>query len=274
MIYMTLFVIGAIFYLATLLVHALVPDMRRSIKGLSLMAHCACMLAAHIAQVVAETEVFTSISESEVVSYFCQYTILGGFFWLNVMCLDIGNTFRSLKSMVQCVNLDYSSELRKFQKYCVYAFGVPLILMLVTFGVDQSDLDYNNPFNPNIGLTACWLDNDSSAIIVFFYGPVGLLVLTNTVLFIYVSCKISSGDPVLKNISSFTKRRHRKSVILYSKLSALMGLHWIIGIILEAVGDENYWYFNNFINAVRSIFIFRMAVYKTKVRSASLKSEL
>ena len=53
-IYVTLFVIGAVFLMATLVVHALLPNMRRAVRGLSLMAHCACMLAAHITLAVAQ----------------------------------------------------------------------------------------------------------------------------------------------------------------------------------------------------------------------------
>jgi hypothetical protein len=40
--------IGALFSALTLLVHALSADLRRGIKGLSLIAHCATMLAAYL----------------------------------------------------------------------------------------------------------------------------------------------------------------------------------------------------------------------------------
>jgi membrane protein YqaA with SNARE-associated domain len=40
--------VGAIFLFATLVVHALLPSLRHAVRGLSLMAHCACMLGAHL----------------------------------------------------------------------------------------------------------------------------------------------------------------------------------------------------------------------------------
>ena len=52
MIYSTLLLVGALFLLATLVCHLLVPQLRRAVRGLSLMAHCACMLVAHITFIV------------------------------------------------------------------------------------------------------------------------------------------------------------------------------------------------------------------------------
>jgi hypothetical protein len=53
-IYSTLFIIGALFLLATLIVHILLPELRRAVQGLSLMAHCACMLIAHISLTIVQ----------------------------------------------------------------------------------------------------------------------------------------------------------------------------------------------------------------------------
>ncbi|KAF4522171.1 hypothetical protein B566_EDAN007317 [Ephemera danica] len=160
-IYVTLFVIGAVFLVTTLVVHALLPNMRRAVRGLSLMAHCACMLAAHITLAVAQL-IGANVTDvpCQIIAYLCQFTLLSGFFWLNVICLDIGSAFSSFKSMMARSNdLDFTAVLRTFLWYCIYAFGVPFILMVVTIGVDHSDLDHTNTFKPNIGLTACWFEN-------------------------------------------------------------------------------------------------------------------
>ncbi|KAF4529144.1 hypothetical protein B566_EDAN017472 [Ephemera danica] len=55
-------------------------------------------------------------------------------------------------------------------------------------------------------------------------------------------------------------------VILFVKLSALMGLPWIMEIVSWAVGGEDhYWYFTDAINMLRSVFIFIVFCCKPKV---------
>ncbi|KAF4529143.1 hypothetical protein B566_EDAN017471 [Ephemera danica] len=191
---------------------------------------------------------------------------MGGFFWLNVMCLDISDNFKSKKSMARSLNANYSSELRKFQRYCIYAFGVPFILMLVTIGVDHSGLDHSNPFKPNIGITRCWFEKDSSAILLYFYGPLGLLLLMNIFLFIFVGYKLASAGFLSKTMPSDNEQRYRKRVILFVKMSALMGIPWVMEIVSWAVGGEDhYWYFTDIINILRSVFVFFMFCCKPKV---------
>lgn len=55
-IYCTLFFIGAIFLLATLFVYAMLPELRRAVQGLSLMAHSACMLIAYIGLIIVKAD--------------------------------------------------------------------------------------------------------------------------------------------------------------------------------------------------------------------------
>ncbi|KAF4529465.1 hypothetical protein B566_EDAN017844 [Ephemera danica] len=186
-IYVTLFVIGAVFLMATLVVHALLPNMRRAVRGLSLMAHCACMLAAHITLAVAQL-IGANVTDvpCQIIAYLCQFTLLSGFFWLNVICLDISSAIIRSPLTARSLNSDFTAVLRTFLWYCIYAFGVPFILMVVTIGMDHGDLDHTNTFKPNIGLTACWFEIDSAAIILFFFGPLGLILLFNVVLFVFV----------------------------------------------------------------------------------------
>jgi len=51
-IYVTLFLIGAVFLLATIVVHLVLPTLTRGVRGKGLVAHCSFMFVAHIALIV------------------------------------------------------------------------------------------------------------------------------------------------------------------------------------------------------------------------------
>lgn len=53
---------------------------------------------------------------------------------------------------------------------------------------------------------------------------------------------------------------------LYLKLFGLMGVTWVFEIVSWVVGGpESYWYFTDFINALRGVFIFVLFCLKRKV---------
>lgn len=53
-IYSILFVIGAFFLLATIVVHLALPVLTKGVRGKGLVAHCAFMFVAHIALIVVQ----------------------------------------------------------------------------------------------------------------------------------------------------------------------------------------------------------------------------
>ncbi|KAF4522174.1 hypothetical protein B566_EDAN007320 [Ephemera danica] len=166
-IYSALFLVGALFLLATLVVHALLPELRRSVRGLSLMAHCACMFVAHISLTIVQLE--GSII-ADAASYIIQYSLLAGFFWMNVMCIDIAFTFRSLQSMAY----GGSAEYRKFLLYTLYAMGAPFLIFLVTLWADASSI-IPAAVKPDIGVKYCWFDKCEFTLFMLFLKLFGLM---------------------------------------------------------------------------------------------------
>ncbi|XP_059488946.1 uncharacterized protein LOC132204447 isoform X2 [Neocloeon triangulifer] len=271
-IYTILFLIGAVFLLATIVVHLAVPVLTKGVRGKGLVAHCAFMFIAHIALIVVQLEGSTLPDyPCHALAYLIQFTLLAGFFWLNVMCFDISMTFRSLQSMVPRGTL---SERRQFVWYTVYALGIPFLIFVVTVALNQA---YRNKPgydswlpDPTIGVRSCWFDQDKDGILIFFYGPIGILLLINMLLFLFTTYKIwklsHAANMINQNDNSQRHNSEHKRFVLFLKLFGLMGIPWVFEIISwKAKGAEEYWYFTDAINILRSVFIFTTFCWKRKV---------
>ncbi|XP_065334120.1 G-protein coupled receptor Mth-like isoform X1 [Cloeon dipterum] len=280
-IYTILFLIGAVFLLATIVVHLALPVLTKGVRGKGLVAHCASMFVAHIALIVVQLEGSTlSDGPCHFMAYLIQFTLLAGFFWLNVMCFDISMTFRSLQSMVPRGML---SERKQFAWYTVYAVGGPFIIFVVTISLNHAYRGSPDPdanfwlADPQIGISTCWFDAERNGILVFFYGPIGILLLINLTLFLFTTykiCKLSRAANMINQNDNSQRHNseHKRTLsqkqrfILFLKLFGLMGIPWVFEIISWKVkGADEYWYFTDAINILRSVFIFTTFCCKRKV---------
>jgi len=85
-----------------------------------------------------------------------QYSLLAVFFWLNVLCFDIRETF---------VKEKLPSELKskkKFKFYCLYAWGCPLLVSVVTILADTI-LEDEMHWKPGLGKQegVCWFQKNN-----------------------------------------------------------------------------------------------------------------
>lgn len=134
---------------------------------------------------------------------------------------------------------------------------------------------------------------------MFFYGPIGILLLINLVLFIFTTYKIYKLSHAANMINqNDNSQRHnsehkryniviqldcyifesinrtlsaKNRFLLFLKLFGLMGIPWVFEIISWAVGGNDvYWYFPDAVNILRSIFIFTTFCWKKKVIYANI----
>ncbi|ESO93108.1 hypothetical protein LOTGIDRAFT_58438, partial [Lottia gigantea] len=100
-----------------------------------------------------------------------------------------------------------------------------------------------------------WMFN-SIGIIVAFYVPVCISLLVNIVSFIITLCGIerSSISSTVTNLENH--RPHRQRCLIYTKLSFIMGLTWIFGIVGAIVHNEILWYVFIIFNGLQGFFIF------------------
>lgn len=113
--------------------------------------------------------------------------------------------------------------------------------------------------------------------LLYFYGPMAVLLIINAVLFIItahtIRCSIRDNQKMLRSKDS---QRHfesnKQDYVLYIKLFIAMGMNWsleLISWIVEwCLGDKKLdwiWYPTDFCNTIYGIFIFIIFVCKRTV---------
>ncbi|KAJ8927957.1 hypothetical protein NQ314_019590 [Rhamnusium bicolor] len=181
------------------------------------------------------------------------------------------------------------AERKRFLLYCLYAWGMPVIHVLIVVLLNEYG-DETKAYYPGVGKTKCFLE-DKLPNLLYFYGPMAILITINIILFILTAVKIQKvkkETSMLKHSDSkrhtyeddkqnFTEHVNKKTNALYRfnlylKLLFAMGINWAMEIISWAViwkmGEQvpSYvWYLTDFCNAMYGAFIFFIFVFKKKI---------
>lgn len=212
-----------------------------------------------------------------------HYLFLSSFFWMNVMSLDIWRTF-GVKG--------YSSSTRgHYWKYAIYAWGVPLLIVVLAVVFDNSST-FPIHLKPNYAAhkMICWFGSPLG-LLIYFVAPMFIIVILNVGLFGITIYRLHEMKLNLKFIKRKTKNNHCQSsqptqqnmpaqtsggisgnrdkirFYLYLKLFIIMGLTWISGIIAIFSEVEAVWYIFVILNGLQGTFIFFMFDFKQKVGS-------
>jgi len=107
---------------------------------------------------------------------------LSAFFWMVVKSYHVMSRTRG-----QIVS-SYKVGVR-FAMYCAFGFGGALTSTLITLifdkGVSPTSTPYLFKYRPGFAEESCWFTRCSWGLLVFFYTPIGLLIVTNLGLFIF-----------------------------------------------------------------------------------------
>ncbi|XP_073972397.1 G-protein coupled receptor Mth2-like isoform X2 [Rhodnius prolixus] len=258
------------FLFLTFLVYALIRQLR-NLHGCCLMSHVASLLIGYSCLVtlqIASTRMGNT--PCKIVGFSVQYFFLATFFWLNVMCIDIYWAFSSVRTR----GGRPGGDLRKLLLYSLYAWGMPLLILLATVAVDFSDaVPKMSPFKPNVGTNKCFFEGRSAAYL-YFYGPMALLICANMVLFGVTAYRIWSTSRETAALNRGDSRRHsdkqeNERFKLYVKLFLVMGINWAAELISFIVGEgvpHYLWYVTDLTNTLQGVFIFIIFVWKRRVR--------
>ena len=158
--------------------------------------------------------------------------------------------------------------------YPLAGWGVPLLLTIVVASIDlSSSSQQQHLFKPNFGLSACWL-HGHTAKLLYFYGPLGGLLVINTALFIWTSYSLHRA-PLTHDKHLW--RRHSKNqgindtrqrLKLHFKLFTIMGLSWVFELLSWAWPSEACWPWyvpTDLLNALQGVWIFMIFVLKEDV---------
>ncbi|XP_066151869.1 probable G-protein coupled receptor Mth-like 1 [Euwallacea fornicatus] len=256
--------ISAIFLAATLAAGSLLPATHHVLHWRCQTNHVACLLVGDVLLCI------TQIGGARF-SYWPCFTIavamhflfLAAFFWLNTMCFNIWWTFRDLRPQ----STEKSQERLRLYLYEAYAWGVPFIIVFVGILADLTPSSSDGSFlGPRFALNKCWFAGNNE-ILGYFFGPMGILLAINLVLFGLTARELTCGLWKRELVKSTTERAALGRVC--AKLVVVMGVSWIMDVISWLVGGPDYlWYFTDIINCLQGVFIFIVVGCQPQVLSA------
>ncbi|XP_060865535.1 G-protein coupled receptor Mth2-like isoform X2 [Metopolophium dirhodum] len=255
------------FLFSTFLVYALIRDLR-NLHGKSLMCHVATLMVAYTSLITVQF-ISDLVNEEWCVflAYAVQFSFLASFFWLNVMCFDLWWTFSGFRPLRGNV---HEHEAKKFIIYSIYAWGSTALITIITYGMEKY-LPAADPIRPEFGNHSCWFSS-STATLLYFYGPIGILLLSNLLMFIHTAIMIVKHMSDARVLSGTESRRNvdheKQRFMLYLKLFIVMGVNWLAEIISWASGSngfEKYWYVTDIGNSLQGVLIFLIFVCKKRV---------
>ncbi|XP_026501591.1 probable G-protein coupled receptor Mth-like 1 [Vanessa tameamea] len=180
-----------------------------------------------------------------------HFLFLSAFFWLNTMCFNIWWTFRDFRP----TSLERGQEACRLRVYMVYAWGGPLVVAGAAALLDRLPPSAApGLLRPRFAVQRCWFYGDME-ILVYFFGPVGVLLLVNLALFISTTRQLTCGLWRRDEVKSTSERAALGRVC--AKLVVVMGVTWGADVVSWAAGGPEYvWYATDLLNALQGVFIF------------------
>lgn len=265
-------VVSCVFLAATLLCHLCVAPLR-DLHGLCLAAYVAALLVADATLFVTQAfSRFLPPSACVSVAVILHLAFLSSFFWLNVICYDV---WKYVGLTVQAVPLyRYPDDFGRFFAYAVYAWGSPLIIGGVAVVIHSLPQHIDWLLKPDFVKNRCWF-RDGKEILAYFYGPMGVLCMANTLLICHTGLRLYCAD---KKCDCFFGSCRRADHTLYRThmtefwqrftLFALMVICWVMEVISWMVGpaDSELWALTDTLNTFQGVFIFITFLRSSKKR--------
>ncbi|XP_051857927.1 probable G-protein coupled receptor Mth-like 3 isoform X1 [Drosophila albomicans] len=265
--------ISCCFYAMTLAVYISIEKLR-NLPGKILICLVSSLLLAYLGIALGQL-MPTSNNKVCVISGFLVYFFLmSAFSWMNITCFDIWKTFGSTKSK----NVQRREQRNRFIWYSVYGWGLAIVLTIITATLSTSDVLSEN-IRPNFGNGRCWFTYDTIgyASLIFFSGPLGILLIINLVLFlltlkycnrvkreIFRMQSSNAEKPALRNRFFVDKTRF----IMNTKLCFVMGITWLLEIASILLYDHKknfFWSISDSFNVLLGVFVFFIFVFKRRV---------
>ena len=233
------FIVSEIFLAYTLVTYLLLAPLR-TVPGQMVMHLSATLLLAQLVFMLGmsvQDEVACTLSAAVQ-----HYLWLSTFAWMNAIAVNTCKTFAPGMATAP------RGSRKILAAYCAYAYGLPLAVVGACAAVHVAD-------TPVYGSAkgVCWISH-GQALLYGFIAPFTLMVLANAVLFIVAAVNIRR----IKNDTVFAKEgasTTRWDVVVYAKMSALMGFSWLFGIVGAFWNETAVFYLFTIFNSLTGFFI-------------------
>ena len=219
----------------------------RNVPGRCLMCLAASLCGAQLLFIIG---MYTSQIEMlcRVIGILTHLFFLIAFCWMSVMAFDVWRTFHR-----QFRVSSRSRKVSKFPVYCTFTALVPLILVTLSIAFDY--VEAPNIPSPGYGNPFCWINN-KEGLFYLFVLPIFIIILTNCIFFaISVYHIYHASLASAKVLRKGKEGANRKRVLLYAKLSTIMGLTWVFGFAAALTNNTVLWYLFIIFNSLQGLFI-------------------
>jgi len=198
------------------------------------------------------------------------YFILASVSWMFIIGFDVA---RTVKLATTQLRLTSGPQWCKFFIYCCMGWLVPALIVATAAVIDILQFpEIPERFRPGFSesvIKLCWFSR-KDALIIYFIVPFGVIMLLNVIFFIISGYFVWQTS---KSTAKITTSGPKTNFFLFTKLSILMGLSWITGLIAGALDIDYIWYVFLILNTLQGLFILVFFSCSKKVIS-SVKDRL
>nr|XP_021200195.2 G-protein coupled receptor Mth2 [Helicoverpa armigera] len=259
--------ISCFFLLLVLIVYMLLPELR-NLSGVILMAYIISLFTAFLLLGLIQISYYDALG-CICITMGIYFSFLACFCWMNIMAFDVWWTIRGY---AKGRHIHRRGERFKFVMYCLYAFGIPLLMtiglfLLNLYGPSMKHLPwFVTPHVPEYG---CFLEGGVK--LLYLYVPMLILILINCVFYLMTAYNVLRLRRKLVSISTIkctgvnqAQLAHKQRFRDYLKISVMVGLNWILEV-LSFYCPGAYWLVTDVYNALIGIVLFYIFVCNKKV---------
>jgi G protein-coupled receptor Mth (Methuselah protein) len=242
----------------TIVVYCTLPALR-NINGNNLVALSSTLM---LAQGLLLVDTIPHPYMCTALAVVLHYLWLSVFTWMSVIAYGLARTFHA-RAMIVNASMNAGS---RFRKYCVMAWGCPVVAVCVCVGLDFSGSGVNVGYGDS-GI--CWITNPMASLYAFAV-PVAVLLSMNIVCFGVTI----HGIEKVKNLSNDIQKQKsdRFRCIMYAQLSTLLGFTWMFGFIAAFAKVAPVWYVYIVLNGLQGFLIFVAFVLNGRVFAMTKKA--
>ena len=252
-----------------LIAFLMLPEMK-NMSGKNLASLSFCLLLGYVCFIVRSFSwIISSPLACSIIGVVMYHSFLSSFLWTNILSFDVCRTLRLASTRLKVAS---GKQMSRYIVYASYALLISSISSALVLCLDldppryftESDFD----LRPHFQQGSCWFQNRLS-LLIFFVAPVAIILLINFVLFILTSVIIvKTSASTASAFKSQSSSQARRDFPLYVRLSVLMGLTWITGLIASLIDHQIFWLFFIFLNTLQGLFIFINFTCAAKTRKA------
>ncbi|XP_017012289.2 probable G-protein coupled receptor Mth-like 2 [Drosophila takahashii] len=204
----------------------------RNLNGKCFISYMVCLFLAYLFLLLDLWGLSSSFCHTS--GFLGYFFVMAAFLWLSVISLYLWNGLK-IEFVIN----------HQYLVYNCYAWGMSTVLTGITYVANEVVEDEN--WNPRMGEEGhCWIYTKSWSAMLYFYGPMLVLILFNMTLFILTALPRIQSKMELRKIARKEGRiqklkSDKHNYALYLRLFIAMGISWSLEIISYLIQENKAW---------------------------------